>query len=195
MTNRMHHPPLVSIIIPCYNYGKYIEKCIYSALNQTHSNIEVVVVDNGSTDDSLKKIKKFSQDKRLKVIEIDENIPPWDNSKSAVAIAINKSQGEYISILYADDWYHLDKIQKQLNLFYESSSSVGVIYCHGYCYFEKSKKMLQWKHQSVRGYVFKDYLLNGDVVIPISPLVKRFCYDIIGLNNPWTGSEYDFLVM
>jgi hypothetical protein len=38
-------------------------------------------------------------------------------------------------------------------------------------------------------------LLNGDVVIPISPLVKRYCYDIIGLNNPWTGSEYDFLVM
>jgi hypothetical protein len=49
--------------------------------------------------------------------------------------------------------------------------------------------------QSVNGYVFKSYLLNGDVAIPISPLIKRYCYDIIGLKNVYTGSEYDFLVM
>ena len=98
-------------------------------------------------------------------------------------------------MLYADDWYLPDKIEEQIDLFGKLPNSVGVVYCHGYCYFEYSKKMNKWKHQSVRGYVFKDYLLNGDVVIPISPLVKRYCYDIIGLNNPWTGSEYDFLVM
>jgi hypothetical protein len=80
-------------------------------------------------------------------------------------------------------------------LFDKLDSSVGVVYCHGYRYSEKYKTKVEWKYQSVRGYVFKDYLLRGDVVIPISPLVKRYCYDIIGLENIWTGSEYDFLVM
>jgi len=61
--------PLVSIIIPCYNYGQYIEQCVKSALNQEYKNIEVIVVDNGSTDDSLKKINTFSHDKRVKIIK------------------------------------------------------------------------------------------------------------------------------
>ena len=187
--------PLVSIIIPCYNYAQYIEQCIHSALDQTYENIEVVVVDNGSTDNSLKKINTFSDDTRVKIIQLNANIPPGTETKSAVGLAINRSNGEYISILYADDWYLKDKIEKQIDLFNKVSNSVGVVYCHGYRYLEEIKTKYKWRSQSVRGYVFRDYLLRGDVVIPISPLVKRYCYDIIGLNNPWTGSEYDFLVM
>ena len=186
---------LVSIIIPCYNYGKYIEKCIQSALDQTYKNIEVIVVDNGSTDDSLKKINKFYNNEKIKIIKLDKNIPPGGSSKSAVGIAIKESSGEYISLLYADDWYLPEKINKQILLFNNSSSSIGVIYCHGYTFSESSKELNKFEHQSVCGYVFHDYLLNGDVVIPIAPLVKRYCYDIIGLDNIWTGSEYDFLVM
>jgi len=187
--------PLVSIIIPCYNYEKYIEKCIQSALDQTYEIIEVIVVDNGSTDDSLEKINTFSHDKRVKIIKLDKNIFPGSQTESAIGIAIKKSSGEYISILYADDWYLPTKIEKQVDLFDRSYSSVGVIYCHGYRYFEETKELIKWKRQEVRGYIFKEYLLNGDVVIPISPLVKRYCYEIVGLNNSWTGSEYDYLVI
>ena len=181
--NKEYLNPLVSIIIPCYNYEKYIEKCIRSATLQTYKNIEVIVVDNGSTDESLKKINLFSGNKKVKIIKIEKNIPPGSGNKSAVSIAIEKSRGKYISILYADDWYLKDKIKKQIDLFNQAPSSVGVVYCHGYRYFEKTQEKVKWKIQSVRGYVFKEYLLNGDVVIPISPLVKRFCYDIIGKNN------------
>ena len=187
--------PLVSIIIPCYNYGQYIEQCVKSVLNQTYKNIEIIVIDNGSTDDSLVKINKFSYDVRLKIIQLENNIPPGDGDKSAVGIGITKSSGEYISVLYADDWYLSTKIEKQVDLFDKSHSSVGVIYCHGYRYLEKIKKLVRWKMHEVRGYIFKECLLKGDVVIPISPLVKKYCYDIIGVNNSYTGSEYDFLVM
>ena len=187
--------PLVSIIIPCYNYGQYIEQCVKSVLDQVYKNIEVIVVDNGSTDDSLKKINTFSHDKRVKIIKLDKNLFPGSQTESAFGIGVKKSSGEYISILYADDWYLPTKIEKQVDLFNKSHSSVGVVYCHGYRYFEKDKTKIEFKQQSVRGYVFKDYLTEGDVVIPISPLVKRCCYEIIGLNNLWTGSEYDFFMM
>ena len=132
---------------------------------------------------------------RSKIIKLDKNLFPGSQIESAFGIGFKKSSGEYISILYADDWYLPTKIEKQVDLFDRSYSSVGVIYCHGYRYFEETKELIKWKRQEVRGYIFKEYLLNGDVVIPISPLVKRYCYEIIGLNNLWTGSEYDFLLM
>ena len=152
--------PLVSIIIPCYNYGQYIEKCIQSALDQTYDRIEVIVVDNGSIDNSLEKINLFSNNKKVKIIELKENIPPGTEGKSAVGIAIKNSSGGYISILYADDWYLKSKIKKQIDLFNKLPSSDGVVYCHGYRYIESVGELTRWKMQSVSGYIFKDYLKN-----------------------------------
>ena len=105
------------------------------------------------------------------------------------------ASGEYISILYSDDWYMPDKIEKQVLCMLRASSSVGVVYCHGFRYFESTGEMKKWITRSERGYVFIDYLKNGPLVIPISPLVKKYCYEIVGVNHGWTGSEYDFLAM
>ncbi|MBT5399512.1 glycosyltransferase family 2 protein, partial [bacterium] len=170
-------------------------KSIESALNQTYGNIEVIVIDNGSTDNSLLEIEKFSNNKKVKILRFKNNNPPGKKGSFHVGDAIEESKGEYISMLYADDWYLPNKIAKQVELFDRTHSSTGVVYCHGYRYFESLNKEIEWKMQSVRGYVFKDYLLNGDVVIPISPLVKRYCYDVIGVKNIWTGTEYDILMM
>ena len=194
-SKRYNTTPLVSIIIPCYNYEKFVGKSIESALNQTYGNIEVIVIDNGSTDNSLLEIEKFSNNKKVKILRFKNNNPPGKKGSFHVGDAIEESKGEYISMLYADDWYLPNKIAKQVELFDRTHSSTGVVYCHGYRYFESLNKEIEWKMQSVRGYVFKDYLLNGDVVIPISPLVKRYCYDVIGVKNIWTGTEYDILMM
>jgi len=185
---------LVSIIIPCYNYAKYVRKSINSALNQTYANIEVIIIDNGSTDESYSVIREFSSNEKVRIYQFKENIPPG-NKDYVVGYAISKSRGNYISLLMADDWYLPDKIKKQIELFKESASSVGVVYCHGYHFFDDSERLEKWKMQSISGYVFKEYLSKGDLVIPISPLVKKFCYDIIGIKNDWIGSEYDFFMM
>ena len=191
----MKKEPLVSIIIPCYNYEKYVEKSIESALAQTYKNIEIIVVDNGSTDNSLSIINKFSTNKKVRILTFENNNPPGKKNSFHFHDAIKESKGEYISTLYADDWYLPDKIEKQLDLFSRIPDSVGVVYCHGSGYIEKDNVKFKWHFQSVRGYVFNDYLKKGDVVIPISPLVKRYCYKIIGSNNIWSGTEYDFLIM
>ena len=188
----------VSVIIPCYNHELYISKAIESVLAQTYKYIEIIVIDNGSTDGSRSIILTYKKYQDIKIILHDTNIfHPSDGGFNVVGDAIRHSSGEFISILYSDDWYLCDKIKKQMELFSRSKPSVGVVYCHGYRYFEANNVKIKWNYQSkiIRGYVFKDYLTIGDVVIPISPLVKRHCYEIIGLDNPWTGSEYDFLVM
>jgi alpha-1,3-rhamnosyltransferase len=190
----MNLNPLVTVIIPCYNHEKYIKKCIDSVISQTYKNIEIIVIDNGSTDKSFEKISLFNDVKGFKFIRLQNNIPPG-LAPSSVSIALKEATGDYISILYSDDWYLPDKIEKQVKLFQNSSSSVGLVYCHGYRYFESTGLINKWIMGAERGYVFLKYLKKGDLVIPISPLVKKYCYEIIGIDHNWTGSEYDYFVM
>ena len=190
----MNLNPLVTVIIPCYNHAKYISKCIESVLMQTYTNIELIVIDNGSTDNSYEIIRKYVVRDNFKLLRLESNIPPGEIN-GPLSIALKVASGEYISLLFSDDWFLPDKIEKQVLLMLNSSSSVGVIYCHGYRYFEFTGIMKKWITRSVRGYVFFDHLKNGPFVIPIAPMVKKYCYQIVGLDHSWTGSEYDFIAM
>jgi len=190
----LNSKPLVTVIIPCYNHAKYISQCIESILKQTYTNIELIIVDNGSTDDSYNRIVKYAKLDGVRIIRLDNNIPPG-KINGPLSIALKVASGEYISLLYSDDWYKPDKIEKQILCFLQAPPSVGVVYCHGYRYFESTGSMLKWSVGFERGYVFDYYLNKGDLVIPISPLVKKYCYEIIGTDNLWTGSEYDFFSM
>jgi len=109
----MSQSNLVSILIPVYNQEKYIIKAIESAINQTYENIEVIVVDNHSTDNTFNIIKSYSQsDKRVKVFQNNSNIGPVKNWKRC----IDEASGEYGKILWSDDYISLDFIEKTLPL-------------------------------------------------------------------------------
>ena len=190
----MNSSPLVTIIIPCYNHEKYIEKCIDSALAQTYKNIEIIVVNNGSTDNTPYLLIKYLEYNQIKLITLETNIPPGVVN-GAFSTALKEAAGDYISLLCSDDWYMPEKIERQMEFFQLANSSVGLVYCHGYRYSEATGVMNKWIMGSERGYVFSKYLKKGDLVIPISPLVKKYCYEIIGIDHAWTGSEYDYFVM
>lgn len=103
-------PPssLVSILIPAYNSGRWIGDTLRSAVGQTHANLEVIVVDDGSTDETAALVGSISDD-RLKLIQ-------QENSGACVARnrALEESKGDYIQFLDADDLLAPDKIEKQL---------------------------------------------------------------------------------
>ena len=90
--------PLVTIVITSYNYGKYVADAISSALSQTYRNIEVLVCDNASTDNSLEVIRSFS-DERLRVIARTENVGIQRNHNDAIL----EARGDYVVFLSADD--------------------------------------------------------------------------------------------
>ena len=91
---------LISVIVSLYNYRKYIGYCIQSILNQTYKNFELIVVDDGSTDDSYEKAKKFEKkDNRVKVVKLNKNYG-YSKAKNE---GIVRSKGEYIVTLDADD--------------------------------------------------------------------------------------------
>lgn len=99
---------LISIIVPVYNSSATLKRCINSLLNQTYKNIEIVCINDGSTDDSLNVLNELEEsDKRIRII---------DKKNEGVSIArnvgIKYSKGKFISFVDADDWIENDSIEK-----------------------------------------------------------------------------------
>ena len=94
----------VSVIMPVYNSKNHIKDCLTSVVNQTYKNLEIIVVNDKSTDKSMKIVKKFN-DKRIKIIDLKKN--------SGVAVArntgIDAATGDYICFIDSDDYWNLKK--------------------------------------------------------------------------------------
>lgn len=102
--------PLVSIIVPVYNTEKYICECLHSLIQQSYSHIEIIAVDDGSTDSSPIILNKISTtDKRLKVF-----FQPNQGVSAARNLALSKATGEYIMFVDADDWVDPHTIEECL---------------------------------------------------------------------------------
>lgn len=103
----MHHSPLVSIIIPTYNRAWTIGITIQSALNQTYKNTEIIIVDDGSNDNTRNIVMEFGS--RISYF-FKENA----GCSSARNFGINKSKGKYVAFLDSDDFWYENKLEKQV---------------------------------------------------------------------------------
>ena len=101
------HGPIISIIIPVYNVSDYIKKCIESVVNQTYSNIEIIVIDDFSQDDSISKVKEF-KDSRIKIISQAKN----RGVSAARNTGMDAAKGEFIIFLDSDDYVDYDLVRK-----------------------------------------------------------------------------------
>lgn len=110
---------LVSIIIPLYNTEKYIARTINSALAQTYSNLEILVIDDGSTDRGVEICRTF-EDPRLRIIQ-----QPNRGLPGARNTGIRNSKGQYIALLDADDLWLPEKVEKHVKHF-QNNPSVGI---------------------------------------------------------------------
>lgn len=107
----MYNTPIVSVIIPCYNYGKYIEQAIQSILEQSYKNWEIIVVDDGSDDEyTIEKLEELK--KEYAVIKIDRSGP-------AVArnVGIEAAKGKFILPLDSDDTIHSDYLLEAISAY------------------------------------------------------------------------------
>jgi glycosyltransferase involved in cell wall biosynthesis len=115
-----NNKPLVSVLLNCFNSSEFISKAIQSVIDQSYNNWELIIWDDGSTDDTVKIIKQF-QDKRIKLYLANQNI---GLCKSRVK-ATKKINGSLVSILDSDDYYHQDKLRQQVKIF-EKFPSVSI---------------------------------------------------------------------
>ncbi len=97
----------ISIIVPAYNDSKFINQCIYSLINQSYDNLEIILIDDGSTDSTLEIMNSYAaKDKRIKVYHKENG-----GAGDARNYAIGKSRGDFLVFVDADDWIRYDTIE------------------------------------------------------------------------------------
>jgi len=125
----------VSIIIPVYNTGEFIERSLKSALNQTLKEIEVIVIDDHSTDNTLELVKQFESDKRLKIISLNQNV----GIGAARNVGMGMAVGEFLGFIDSDDYadvrffeflYKYSKDQDLVGGIYVDSTNLSNKYSH-----------------------------------------------------------------
>lgn len=112
--------PLVSVIIPLYNASSYIEATLDSVCQQTYTNLEILVVDDSSTDDGFKKVKAYSDSRIILLQQV--------NSGAAIArnTGLQQAKGDYIQFMDADDLLHPDKIKIQVEALHDKTAKIAV---------------------------------------------------------------------
>ena len=116
--------PLISVIVPAYNAEIFIRRTLDSILAQTYTNIEILVVDDGSQDRTAEIVESF--------VEKDSRVTLLKQKNAGVAtarnLAIEKSRGEYIAPIDADDIWYPQKLEKQVQCMLEADQSIGLVY-------------------------------------------------------------------
>ena len=171
--------PKVSVIIPAYNAEKYIAETLDSVLNQTYSDYEVIIVDDGSKDKTVSIIKQYQAKYPEKVGLIQkENGGP----ASARNMGIRTAIGEYIAFIDADDLWLPEKLEKQIKCFEAQPSEVGMVYTDAKKFDGDGIWTLpeKYRHNYIEGWIYKD-LLKANFIPNQSVIVRKRCFEKTGL--------------
>ena len=187
----MTNDDLVSIIVPVYNREKYIVECVSSALNQTYSNIEIIVTDNDSTDRTWEILTGIAKkDSRVKIFKNEKNLGPVLNWKAA----LEKAKGIYCKILWSDDLIGETFIADCINLI---SEDVGFVMSGFQVFDDRTRETLEesdFKDYGVynSSKYLDDILIRNKNNFPVSPgnalfrlkdLLSVFITDIPNTDN------------
>ncbi|WP_375493076.1 glycosyltransferase [uncultured Nostoc sp.] len=158
--------PKISVIIPAYNSEKTIKQTIQSVLNQTFTNLELIVINDGSQDSTLEVVTQF-QDSRIKVFS-------YANAGGNVSRnrGLHHAVGEFVSFLDADDLWTPDKLQSQLKALQENATA-KVAYGWTDYIDTNGKFILSGKRINVNGNIYEELLLNNFLENGSNPLIDK----------------------
>lgn len=186
--------PRVSVIIPTYNQAEYIIAAIDSVLNQTYQDFEIIITNDGSTDQTLKQIQQ-KQDSRIQLFSFDKN--------QGVSVAANtcilQATGEFIAILDSDDIFELNKLEKQVH-FLEDNQQFAAVLSHAQIIDQKGNLnrgkdttfQQLFSQQNRDRFQWLNYFFYQDnCLCNTSALIRRSCYQEVGLYNPVLRQVHD----
>jgi glycosyltransferase involved in cell wall biosynthesis len=176
--------PRVSVIIPAFNASRFISQAIESVLDQTFTDRELIVVDDGSTDDTASLVMKYGEKLRY-IYQKNQGL------SSARNTGIVKAEGEYIGFLDADDYWDREKLRHQVALL-DSSPDTGVVYT-ALKVVDKDNHEIEERGCLVRGRIFFSLLTENCVVGSCSSaLIRRECFEKAGTFDEMLSASEDW---
>lgn len=176
MTYDKNSTELVSVIIPTYNRIGTLERSVYSVLNQTYTNLELLIIDDGS-DDGTEAYIKAIEDDRIRYYRNEHNIGPSASRNRGVALA----KGSLLAFQDSDDEWRLDKLQRLTDAMRQAEGDVAAVY-HEMQEADGEKALIPSKEipfAKKTGNIFEFMLLYPLIGIPAS-LIKKSCFDECG---------------
>jgi glycosyltransferase involved in cell wall biosynthesis len=168
--------PLVTVVITTYNYAQYLSHAIESVLKQTYGNLEILVVDDGSTDDTRMIVEKYDG---VLAYFFKEN----GGISSARNFGVTRSRGSYIVFLDSDDKLHENYISETLETLCEQTASVGFSYTQ-LQYFEASSEISEFGEYNLERLKESNYIAS--VCLVRADVARKYPYDeTISILEDW----------
>lgn len=186
--NKQNKKPLISVIMPVYNYEVYVEEAIKSILNQTYSNFEFIIVDDASRDNSRGIIRNYQKQypQRIKLISLKKNLNCGGDRCANVGIKI--ARGKYIARMDADDIALPTRLEKQVE-FLESNPDIFLVGSNAYVIDKEGKIMGEKTEPESNEKIYSNYLTFHPLIHPSCMYrrklnrKKNFQYEITYKSN------------
>jgi glycosyltransferase involved in cell wall biosynthesis len=175
---------LVSVIIPNYNHAHFLDDALHSVLSQDYRNFEIIVVDDGSTDDSLGVLAKYGTTIRL-IRQENKGLSGARNT------GIRTAKGVYYCFLDADD-YWLPNFLSTVVSFLDNHPEIGAVHTGFYFVDRFGERCPQINTITIDEDQLYDRLLDGEFFVPASVLIRRECFDRVGLFDETLRASEDW---
>ena len=174
----------ISIVIPTYNQAEYLQEAIESVFSQTYKNTEIIIIDDGSTDNTLKVVNSFNDNKIIFIQQRNKG------ASSARNTGIKEANGEYIAFLDSDDLWLKDKLRKQID-FMRENQKVGLLGTGCFQVID-TNKMIYKKIFPHKNEILQKDLIKYNPFIQSSVMVRKNVFNDIGLYDEKFKESEDY---
>ena len=195
----MNNYPLVSIIACCYNHEKFVEETLDGIISQTYENIDLIIIDDFSTDSSVKKINNWIKKHKHECLFI-QNIENIGVVKT-LNKALKKCKGKYFSMIACDDIYLPKKIESQIHYFEKIDDDYGAIYSDAYIIDENSSYQygtqisIKQINKPPSGNIYEDLIRKDNFIPALSVIYKTEIIKELGYyDESLIYEDYDMLL-
>jgi len=183
---------LVSVIIPAYNRAQYIQQTVESVLNQTYNPVELIVVDDGSSDGTLELLTEYGD--RLRLLTHENRVNKGQSA--SINLGMRYASGKYLAILDSDDYWAPNKLEVLVS-FLEENPDVGLVYSNGYGVSATGEVLYEFLPRDHRETNDPNrVLLNCYTLLPNNSVVRKDVIDGVGVFEEAfrAAQDHDMLI-
>ena len=191
----MTPPPLVSVICLCYNHARFVQEAIQSVVNQSYSNIQLILVDDASTDNSVAVIREIIRNRSVEFISLQMNVGNCQAFNRGLSVA----KGEFIIDLAADDVLLPDRVEVGVRALQRAGAAYGVHFSDAELISESGEHLSfhsdRFPHASIpQGEIYKDLINRYFICPPTLMCTREVMNDLNGYDESLTYEDFDFLI-